>query len=242
MVLGISHSVGAIPVSYQIVAPGNANEYDDPFKSIDFDKRYDRYQQVYSASLFSNLPKGGGLLKQIYLRMDLVNAAGHVLGREPGIQIEVSTTVQTPSSLSPIFSENVGSDRTIFLAPSDTSPLDSAFEGPGRIQGWSPVFGVGRDFFYDPAKGNLLLDIRGLSQKLTYVLDATQNDAMGSVFQATPGNTDLGSVGKYSLVTRFSFFPVPEPSTVALICVGIVFLISVRTLSFKPTKEPNVTL
>jgi hypothetical protein len=82
-------------------------------------------------------------------------------------------------------------------------------------------------FFYSPADGNLLLDIRMLGNGINPSrLDASQGwPDTASVFSTT--GAPSGAVGDIALVTQFGgqLVSVPEPSSYALFALGAgVFL------------------
>jgi hypothetical protein len=80
---------------------------------------------------------------------------------------------------------------------------------------------VGNSFSYDPALGNLLLDVIASgtpndSNSLSYS-NAT-GDPMSNLFRS--GGTGAYTTSTNGLVTRFSASAVPEPSTWALLLLG----------------------
>ena len=113
-----------------------------------------RYQQVFDASQFSRLSPGGGLINRIAFR-------GHGPGvpftaTVPQLQVNLSTTSKMPDGLSSTFADNVGSDDTQVFS----GPLQTAVTFAGDATNFEVVVNFTTPFFYDPAEGNLLLDIR----------------------------------------------------------------------------------
>jgi phosphatidylinositol-3-phosphatase len=113
-----------------------------------------RYQQVFDASQFSRLNPGGGLINRIAFR-------GHgpgvpFTGTVAQLQVDLSTTSKTPDGLSSTFAENVGSDDTQVFS----GPLSAAITFSGDPTTFEVVVNFTTPFFYNPSKGNLLLDIR----------------------------------------------------------------------------------
>jgi len=115
-----------------------------------------RYQQVYDAGQFSRLTPGGGLINRIAFR-------GHgpgtpFTGTVPQLQVNLSTTTKSPDNLSSTFAENVGADDTqVFSGPSQ-----AAVTFTGDPTNFEIVINFTTPFYYDPAKGNLLLDVRNM--------------------------------------------------------------------------------
>ncbi|MBV9617765.1 MAG: hypothetical protein JO201_01000, partial [Verrucomicrobia bacterium] len=113
-----------------------------------------RYQQVYDASQFSRLNRGGGLINRIAFR-------GHgpgtpFTGTVPQLQVNLSTTSKSPDRLSSTFGDNVGADDMQVFS----GPLSAAVTLRGDVTSFEVVINFTTPFYYNPAKGNLLLDIR----------------------------------------------------------------------------------
>jgi hypothetical protein len=171
-----------------------------------------RYQQVFDAGQFSRLNPGGGLINRIAFR-------GHGPGvpftaNVPQLQVNLSTTSKTPDALSSTFAENVGPDDTQVFS----GPLQTAVTFTGDPANFEVTLIFTTPFFYDPAKGNLLLDVRNL-QGGTEVppndqeLDGTSasSDSTSRVYNFGDASaTAAGSTGSidekdsYGLITRFN--------------------------------------
>ena len=171
-----------------------------------------RYQQVFDASQFSRLNPGGGLINRLAFR-------GHgpgtpFTGTVAQLQVNLSTTSKTPDGLSSIFGENVGpNDTQVF-----SGPLQAAVTFTGDPTNFEVTINFTTPFYYDPTKGNLLLDVRNL-QGGTEVppndqeLDGTtaSGDSVsrvynyGDVTAATAGQTGgVDEKDSYGLITRFN--------------------------------------
>jgi Phosphoesterase family/Dockerin type I domain len=112
-----------------------------------------RYQQVFDASQFTRFATGGELISSIAFR-------GHGPGipftaTMPQLQVNLSTTSKSPDGLSSTFADNVGADATQVFS----GPLQTAVTSTGGPTSFEVVIHFTTPFFYDPAKGNLLLDI-----------------------------------------------------------------------------------
>ncbi len=115
-----------------------------------------RYQQVFDAAEFSGLNPSGGIINRIAFR-------GHgpgipFIGTVPQLQVNLSTTSKAPDALSSTFANNVGNDdKQVFSGPYQTQVTYN-----GDPTNFEVVISFTSPFFYDPTKGNLLLDVRNL--------------------------------------------------------------------------------
>jgi hypothetical protein len=201
-----------------------------------------RYQQVYANSQFGAIA-GGGMITAIAFRPDAVYgyAFTHTIAN---IQIDLSTTASGPGGLSLTFANNVGAnDTTVF---NGTLALSSAFTGPvGGPKNFDIVIPLTTPFYYNPAAGNLLMDIRNFSSgnsggNLIPQLDATSTDPtlVGRVYAydasatSAPYSFDEDTIG---LVTQFTVTPVPEPTTGGLLCLATL-IVAQRRISRRQVK------
>jgi hypothetical protein len=171
-----------------------------------------RYQQVFDASQFSRLNSGGGLINRIAFR-------GHgpgvpFTGTVAQLQVNLSTTSKSPDGLSSTFAENVGSDDAQVFS----GPLQAAVTFTGDPTNFEIVVNFTTPFFYNPSKGNLLLDIRNAQGGVEVPpndqeLDGTSasGDSVsrvynyGDVTAATAGQTGrVNEKDTYGLITKFN--------------------------------------
>jgi hypothetical protein len=183
-----------------------------------------RYQQVFDASQFSSINLAGGWINGMILRAD----GGSVLGGPgysvPSLQINFSTTSKLPDGLSSTFAQNVGADDTVVFGP--------ALRGVGAlyVNGSSPqpfyelqAISFSNPFFYDPLRGNLLMDIRnnsGGTGSGAFDAELTSGDAISSVIGFSDSQTAFYN-GSYGLIFDFQVTPVPEPSSMFIFLFGI---------------------
>jgi hypothetical protein len=179
-----------------------------------------RYQQVYGASDFSALQPGGGLITDLSFRLRTVQPGLSVI--ISNIQVDLSTTPKSPDSLSPVFAQNVGLDDRVFY--SGVLSLNSA--GGGNfditIHGGSP-------FYYNPALGNLLLDVRNytgarISVFGSLLAEYTVGDTVSKIYAYNVGASAADGVDTGGLVTLFTVTPVPEPSMLHLLLLAAPLL------------------
>ena len=222
--LGALLFLGAINPAHAIVptivVPNSAsttegdinNSY--PFNLTAFGLSSQRYQQVYAASQFG----GGGLITQIVFRPDATFGSAF-MSTLPDIQIDLSTTSAADDGLSSTFANNVGADDTIVFARGALT-LSSAFTGPpDGPKDFDIIITLTTPFLYNPALGNLLLDVRNFGAGTTTVFDAVSplGDGVSRVFN-TDVNSGTGTPDSAGLVTGFII--VPEPGTAALLLMG----------------------
>src|ERR1051325_2211630 len=162
-----------------------------------------RFQQVYSASAFSQVfqsSPGGFFINTIGFRGDEQFGGGN--DRAPNFQINLSTTQKGPDGLSAVFSQNVGLDDTVVFGPGGRNFLSS----PRQYD----AITLSTPFFYNPSAGNLLLDVRMYSPIVyppggqAYLIDAesTVGDSISSVF-ALNVNAVTGTALTAGLMTEF---------------------------------------
>jgi hypothetical protein len=205
----------------------DGNSYAQPFDTAG------RFQQVYDASVFSNrLPEGGGFVRQLVFRVD-ANAGHSFEDTLPSVQLNLSTTLKSSDGLSSIFADNVGSDDVAVLGPRSV-PLSGG--GGGGVTGFNVLFDFrDRPFYYNPANGNLLVDFRihqGFGGPFPpgrgAILDAfsVTGDSISSVYAYDSSSLTSGQLSTLGLATDFVFLPIPEPSSLVLLCTafGLLFL------------------
>lgn len=177
-----------------------------------------RCQQVYDATAFSGLPEGGAFFASVWLRLNCRQGNQDVFFISTNFQLTISTTFKQPDRLSSRFEENIGSDRMEVFGParyrmigSVKCPRVSSF-GFNRIELAVP-------FFYNPQKGNLLLDFRnggselpdqGIAEKPS--LDAVDivGDSVSRIASLSLTNEAAEIVDSLGLVTVFSYGPIPK--------------------------------
>jgi hypothetical protein len=201
-----------VPNSATTTEGNSNNSY--PFDLTEAGLSSQRYQQVYAASQFG----GGGLITQIIFRPDAF--AGHAFTSAlPDIQIDLSTTSAADDGLSTTFADNVGADDTVVFTRGQLT-LSSAFTGPpDGPKDFDIIITLTTPFLYNPALGNLLLDVRNFGGGTTTFFDAvfTTGDGVSRVYNQDV-NSATGSTDTEGLVTGFVI--VPEPSSAAMLLAG----------------------
>jgi hypothetical protein len=218
-----AETVIVVPNEYELVEAPSGNAI--PFNWL-FDSH--RFQQVFAASEFSAL-SGPEFIRELALRPDAGNGSAfdHVL---PDVQINLSTTSATPATLSATYADNVGADDTVVVSRGPLA-LSSDVVGPEEgPKAFDIVIPLETPFLYDPAQGNLLLDVRIFDEggSMTTFFDSPSTSAVIRRVYC-PDLCDVtdasGSVQGTGLVTRFRL---PEPSATALQASALAALALVR--------------
>jgi hypothetical protein len=188
-----------------------------------------RYQQVYAASQFGSVPAGGAYITAVVFRVDVGDGWGSFgPATLPAVQINLSTTATTPDALSSTFANNVGLNDTIVFNGSITISSPAI----GVPAGFDIVFPLTTPFFYNPAAGNLLMDVRNTGGGNTASFDAqnTMGDSVSRAYSLNVTNTTATQVDTVGLVTEFIIGP-----PLQLICTNIVINCGQPVPTNKPT-------
>ncbi len=191
--------VGPFSHASLIVVPNSAAAVEGNAGSlVPFSAANDRYQQVYASSQFAALPVGGAYLTAIAFRVYPDGSSYSFTF--PGLQVSLSTTAQAPDGLSTIFDDNLGTDDVVVFigaVPFTTS-------GIGIPAPFELVINFTTPFFYNPASGNLLVDIRNSGGGPDSSFDAVYDPA-DSVSRVDGALTDsTGIPNTIGLVTQFA--------------------------------------
>ncbi|HLK68447.1 MAG TPA: PEP-CTERM sorting domain-containing protein [Bryobacteraceae bacterium] len=191
-----------------------------------------RYQQVYAASQFG----AGGLITQIAFRPD--GTDGHPFALTlPDMEIDLSTTQVAPDAMSATFADNVGPDNTVVYSGPLT--LSSADTGPaGGPKDFDIIITLMTPFLYNPASGNLLLDVKNFTGDPSGVMGPfdTENTNGDPISRLIGNQGDVtsptGVTDTEGLVTSFTVAATatPEPGTLALFGIGGLLVLIGRRL------------
>jgi hypothetical protein len=184
------------------------------------------YQQVYSSTAFSGPIQITS--ETFYWRYaQIFGGSDTLLGGQYAFSL--STTAAPVGGLSPVLSNNLGADNTTVLT----------FNVPasGESFGTSFTFKNTTPFNYNPAKGNLLLDIVVTDQQNVPIFsgnsynDADNRGIVTSRAYALRGSP-IGFADSIGLVTTFNASTVPEPSAflplLGMLTWGVVLLRAAR--------------
>jgi len=175
-----------------------------------------RYEQVYRATEFGSGPL---LITGLAFRPDAEFGAAFSTTLS-NVSIFLTTTTNGPDALSSTFANNEGADKT--LVHSGSLSLSSTDTGPaGGPKAFDILINLTTPFLYNPAFGNLLLEVQNFGGGTTTVFDAevTSGDPVSRVFSNVNGANDAsGNTDTLGLVTEFltAQVAVPEPSSIIL--------------------------
>ena len=165
-----------------------------------------REMQIYDASQFGAL-SGPSFLTQFAYRPDTIPGASGP--RSFTLRIYASTTSRSVAGMSTTFAENLGTNNTLVLDGTVTVTTGN-LPGPGNTRQFDYVFPFTTPFLYDPAAGNLLLDIQFTADGSSIRLDSVTEDSMlGEVINFSDSNGTTGSPLPSPKVTQFIFEPPP---------------------------------
>lgn len=179
----------------------------------------DTYQQIYGSRAFP----GPVVINAVGFMPDTAFSTPGIASYD--LDVRLSTTSASPINPSEVLSDNRGSDfTTVFSGPlTVTISNQPAFE---------LVFPLA-PFFYDPRRGNLLLDVflnsaTRFSGRSLYFAAGFSDDVGRQWGRDNIGQVN-GSRGGYGLFTQFSTAsPVPEPSSMFLVGTGAVAIWKMR--------------
>jgi hypothetical protein len=187
--------------------------YDDPQVPFDCDiTTGTRYQQVYSSALFPS-----PLTLKAVDFFDSNGDSGPDLATAT-YNVHLSTTAAAVNALSSTFDDNVGED--------DALVFSGQVGGAGAIAGGVFRITFTTPFLYDPAKGNLLLDIFRLTPTTAGPLVYFDSLDGGFGFDSSRMHNFGAEFKEWGLVTRFTddLTPqpiIPEPATLLLVATGL---------------------
>lgn len=170
---------------------------------------YPEYQQVFAASDFSSVTIGG------VVAIDDLEFYADDEGGVPNtgvIKVTLSTTSKSVNGLSTNLSQNFSATKTVVY----DAKLSAVDNGVLTVALLTP-------FSYDPADGNLLIDI---DEKAPYTGGPgfEFNGASDGDFSRAYSGMTIPVSNNSGLVTGFTVVSVPEPSTWAMMVLGFAGL------------------
>jgi hypothetical protein len=164
-----------------------------------------RWLHIHDASQFAAL-SGPSFLTKFALRPDTI--LGQSGPRSLALRIYASTTSRSVAGLSTTFAENLGTNNTLVF-DGTVNLTTGNLPGPGNTRQFDYVFPFTTPFLYDPAAGNLVLDLQIEASGSAVTFDTVSgNPAIGRVFSFGSSTATTGDI-RASHVTQFTFEPSP---------------------------------
>jgi hypothetical protein len=161
---------------------------------------------IYDASQFGALSGPSFLTKFAYRPDRILGQSGP---RSLTVRIYASTTSRTVAGISTTFAENLGPDNTLVFDGTVNATTEN-LPGPGDTRQFDYVYSFTTPFLYDPAAGNLVLDLQIESSGSAITHDTVSGDpTIGRVFSAGSSTAATGDL-RFSHVTQFTFEPPPR--------------------------------
>ena len=156
--------------------------------------------------------------------------------RSVTLRIYASTTSRSVAGLSTTFAENLGTNNTLVFDGTLTWTTAN-LPGPGNTRQFDIVFPLTTPFLYDPAAGNLLLDIQLSAERLSNHprYECREDPRARSRRSGLFNRCHRPSVrSSFFQVTQFTF--VPKPTVAVSFLFGLGLLITKRQ---RPGFSPN---
>jgi len=158
-------------------------------------------QQIYAASQFGALSRPS-FLTQFAYRPD--TTPGPSGPRTWTLRVYASTTSRSVAGLRTSFVENLGTNNTLVF--DGTVILKTGnLPGPGNTRQFDVVFPLTTPFLYDPAAGNLLLDIHFEANGSSIRSDSVMGDPTVSSVINVGSSTGTSGSPVTPKVTQFTF-------------------------------------
>ena len=167
-----------------------------------------RWLHIHDASEFGAL-SGPSFLTQFAYRPDRI--LGQSGPRSWNLRIFASTTRRSVDELSTTFAENLGTNNTLVF-DGTVNVTTGNLPGPGNTRQFDYVVPFTTPFLYDPAAGNLVLDLQivGNGSALTFDTVLSVDPAIGRIFSFSSSTATTGTIWADNLVTQFTFKAPPE--------------------------------
>ena len=192
--LSAGQQISVIVPNYAATDEGDAAGPDD-FAFTPF-----RVQFLYPASEFSALPANPPPLVGFYLRPDGDVTDSRELEYDD-LEVRLSTTEANPSTLDIFFDDNIGPDETLVFDGS--LALATAASG-GVPRDFDYFYPFTQPFAYDPANGNLLMDVISFGGQTVAQIEDQDSGILG-VYAGDPGAIEGDQLLPAGLVVQFVF-------------------------------------
>jgi hypothetical protein len=212
----------------KIVSPGAYEDIEGPNQSLPNWPEAARHQGIIHRSEFDALPVGGAWLTEIRFRPDGAVPVGEVasFGR---VQWSLSVTQVDPLNISSTFANNITGTPVVVYNAAWSSTVTNPNPPGAEIRPFDFRLPLETPYFYNPADGNLLMDIifempgSGVNNLARFDLDASNafSEKRRDIWSGPLGvDSPMSTAGTFTAINEFVF--IPEPSTFAL--TALVFI------------------
>ena len=165
-----------------------------------------RWLHIHDASQFGALLGPSFLTKFAYRPDQILGQSGP---RSLTLRIYASTTSRSVGGVSTTFAENLGTNNTLVFDGTVTVTTAN-LPGPGNTRQFDYVFAFTTPFLYDPAAGNLALDLQIEASGSALTFDTVSGDpAIGRVLNTGSSTATTGDI-RFSHVTQLTFEAPPQ--------------------------------
>ena len=166
-----------------------------------------RSMRIFDASQFAAL-SGPSFLTQFAWRPDRI--LGQSGPHSVNLRIYASTTTRSVAGLSMTFADNLGADNTLVFNGT-LNWTTGNLPGPGNTRQFDMVFPCTTPFLYDPAAGNLLLDMQLSGNGQSITIDTVDGNPTAREIVNTTSSTAVTAefVLPFVQVIQFLFEPPP---------------------------------
>jgi hypothetical protein len=205
-----------------VVPPGNANigGTGGTFSLLTVDYTG---QQVYSANLLAGLPNGA-VINGFRMRLAPGQSTVTSAVSSPNFDISIGPSVFPPGSLSTVTASNQGPGTVLARSGPITFPANS-FIGGSNPNPWGPLISFTTPYTHTSGTDLLLtFSDRAFTSLVTL-------DAQAGLFGDAQGRQNVGTynsstvpqnVNGFAIIVQLNYSVVPEPTTVALVGLGVV--------------------
>jgi hypothetical protein len=161
--------------------------------------------QIHDASQFGALSGPSFLTKFAYRPDRILGESGP---RSWTLRIYASTS-RSVTGISTTFAANLGTNNTLVFDGTVTVTTGN-LPGPGNTRQFDYVVPFTTPFLYDPAAGNLVLDLQIVGNGSALTFDTVSgNPAIARVFDGNSSTATTGIIRDDTHVTQFTFEPPP---------------------------------
>lgn len=216
---------GAAPASAAYVyAPGAQYEFQEGGQQgIIFSRGATTHMQLgFKASLFGSTPL---LVSAISFRFDSLTYQYHIplISYDFGVTTIKAATIGDINAMTGVYANNLGAnpqtllDRSYQLVADNTGPVN----GP---RSWGFVFSFDTPFYYNPAAGDLVLDLATSNGTDAFAMLDMERGGSDMRYVFAYGGTSTVGAGNVSFaggpISRLTVAPIPEPATWAAMLTG----------------------